>query len=91
MIRGQITISLEREPDLANEGCDRRALGVLDRCPDGASVIVRIGRRRFVSQDAACWLHEHDHRLQITIDGDEPEGVLRFVQAARSGEWSVVA
>lgn len=90
MITGQITVSLQREPDADDWGRDRRALAVLDQCPDGATVRVDVGRRRFISQDAAAHLHHHDHRLAIVIDGAYPEVISEFIQAARTGEWAVV-
>ena len=68
---------------------DRHLLDVLSRVPDGASVIVEIGCRKFVTQDAAIWLHEHDHRLEIEIHGTDPDAVARFIRAGRSGEWAV--
>ena len=70
---------------------DRRRLDILNRCPDGARVLVRIGRRRWISPDAARWLKDHEGRLQITIEGYEPESVLSFVLAARAGEWPAAA
>ena len=70
---------------------DRYLLDVLNRVPDGACVIVDIGDRSFVTQDAARWLHEHDHRLSIDIHGTDPDAVARFIRAGRAGEWSVVA
>ena len=42
-----------------------------------------VGDRDFVSEDAARWLHEHDHRLQLDIRGTNPAAVQRFVRAAR--------
>ena len=90
MITGQITISLEVEPDSGDWGRDRRALQALDTCPDGATVLVRIGRRRSISQDAATILHEHDHRLALIIDGAYPDVLGSFIQAARAGEWAVI-
>jgi hypothetical protein len=90
MITAEIEVSLEREPDHDDPSRDRRALGVLEQCPDGAVVRVRIGRRRFISQDAAVFLHEQDHRLVIIIVGVYPDVVGRFVQAARAGEWAVI-
>lgn len=90
MITGEVYINLVTEPE-ASSTIDRRKLSVLDRCPDGARVLVDIGRRQYVSRDVATWLHEHDHRLAITIRGERPEAVARFVGAARAGEWSVVA
>lgn len=93
MITGSIYVSLpERRDDWMWQGnADRRALRVLDECPDGAVVIVDIGDRDFVTDDAARWLHQHDHRLQIDIRGSRPAAVARFVTAARAGTWSVVA
>lgn len=90
MIAGCLYVDLTREPDVYGSG-DRQALDVLERCPDGARVVVDIGRREFVTQDAALWLHNHDHRLSIEIRGESPEAIRRFVSAARAGDWSVVA
>lgn len=91
MITGRVYISLVREPGGDDWGCDRRALMMLASCPDGAEVVVDIGARAYVSEDAAQWLHEHDHRLQIFIHGSNPSAVATFVRAARAGEWSVIA
>lgn len=90
MITGAVTVDLTVEPELFDSR-DRQKLSVLSVCPDGVHVIVDIGRRQFVSQDAAVFLHEHDHRLDIVIHGDDPAAVLRYVQAARAGSWEVVA
>ena len=90
MITGELYVRLTVDPETGST-IDRRKLAVLERCPDGAQVVVDIGRRQYVSQDAAVWLHEHDHRLSITIRGEHPEAIARFVAAARAGEWSVVA
>lgn len=89
MITGEIEVSLEREPDADDWARDRRALVVLDQCPEGAVVRVKVGRRRFISQDAAIFLREQDHRLAIVIVGSYPETVAQFVQAARAGDWGV--
>lgn len=93
MITGSIYVPLpELKGDWLNQAsADRRALQVLDECPDGAVVIVDIGQREFVTEDAARWLHQHDHRLQIDIRGSQPIAVARFITAARAGTWSVVA
>ncbi|SDS21275.1 hypothetical protein SAMN04488570_1381 [Nocardioides scoriae] len=93
MITGNVYVDLRKSSDDPYQECraDRRRLAVLERCPDGASVLVDIGRRQYISEDAARHLHEQDHRLAITIQGDLPEAVARFVRAARDAEWSVVA
>lgn len=93
MIAGRVIVDLARVEESASEEArhDRRQLAVLEHCPDGAEVIIRIGRRQYVTQDAAHWLHEHDERLSITIEGDLPDAVLNFVRAARAGDWSAVA
>lgn len=93
MITGSIYVKLpELRDDWPNQGgADRRALSVLRQCPDGADVIVDIGDRDYVSQDAAIWLYEHDHRLRIDIRGSKPRAVQEFVGAARAGTWDVVA
>ena len=93
MITGSIYINLpELKNDWLNQShADRRALTVLDDCPDGVTVIIDIGAREFVSQDAAIWLHKHDHRLQVDIRGSRPMAVARFIAAARAGSWEVVA
>lgn len=90
MIGGVVTVDLTVEPELFDSR-DRQKLAVLGVCPDGVRVIVDIGRRQFVSQDAAFFLHEHDHRLSIEIHGEDPAAVLRYVQAARVGGWAVGA
>lgn len=87
---GSVRIDLSREPE-TGETLDRRRLDVLRECPDGARVVVDIGRRHYVSQDAAYWIHEHDTRLLIEIRGENPRGVAELVRAAREGEWSAIA
>lgn len=89
MIAGAVKLDLSREPEGEHLSRDRRLLQVLELCPDGARVVVDIGSRKYVSQDAARWLHEHDHRLQIEVIGTDPTAVLRFVLAGRAGDWSV--
>jgi hypothetical protein len=90
MITGCVFIKLDVDPT-EDFSLDRRKLAALDRCPDGAEVLVDIGRRQFVTQDAASWLHRHDHRLSITIVGECPDAVGHFIAAARAGLWSVVS
>lgn len=68
---------------------DRHLLDVLNRVPDGARVVVDIGGRLHVTQDAAVWLHDHDHRLDIEIRGAVPEAVAEFIRAGRTGEWAI--
>jgi hypothetical protein len=68
---------------------DRYLLDVLNRVPDGARVVVDIGARAHVTQDAAVWLHDHDHRLAIEIRGSVPEAVAAFIRAGRTGEWAI--
>ena len=93
MIAGKVVVDLGEEIDDAFDQArhDRNKLQVLDRCPDGVEVLVDIGRRGYVSQDAIHWLHQHDARLNITIMGAEPDAVQTLVRCARAGEWSVVA
>lgn len=87
---GAVRIDLSVEPASAPSR-DRKQLSMLEACPDGARVIVDIGQRTYVSQDAAIWIHDHADRLLIEIVGAYPDAVSRFVQAARAGDWSVVA
>jgi hypothetical protein len=85
VVTGRITVLLDVEPD-TNWTRDRRQLAVLDRCPDGAEVLVDIGNRQHPTPDAAGWLCKHESRLAITISGSCPEAVSRFIHAARSGD-----
>jgi len=85
VIAGSVVLDLSREPGLDDDSRDRRTLARLLAVPDGASVVVNIGSRRFVTIDAARWLHEHGQRLDITIEGTDPDAVRDFVAAARSG------
>jgi hypothetical protein len=91
-VTGSVTIKLGEVND-AYDQCrlDRCRLDVLERVPDGAAVIVDIGDRQFVSQDAAIWIHRHIERLHIRIDGTDPASVRSFVSAAQGGDWRVVA
>lgn len=83
MITGCVTI------DLSDGSRDRQVLDVLCRIPSGAQVVVDIGARRYVTHDAALWLHEHDARLSIQVQGSDPQAVLAFVMAGRTGEWAI--
>lgn len=87
MITGATYVDLKVEPGTFDNR-DRRRLDLLSRCPDGSRVIVDIGRRRHLSEDAARWLHDNDHRLAIEIVGEDPDAVGVFVRAARAGDWS---
>lgn len=89
MIGGVIRIDLSEVDDsfYQLQRSDRHRLDVLSLVPDGVRVIVDIGDRRHVTQDAAVWLHEHDHRLEIEIHGTDPKAVADFIRAGRSGEW----
>lgn len=84
MITGEVLVRLTAEPEIGST-LDRRKLAVLEQCPDGARVVVDIGRRQYVPHDVVRCLHEHDHRLDITIQGESPAAIGKFVQAARSG------
>lgn len=90
MISGTVYVDLSASDhsDLLQR-TDRYLLDVLSMVPDGARVVVNIGDRQHVTQDAAVWLHEHDHRLVIDIQGTDPRAVARFVQAGRVGEWVI--
>ena len=88
LITGCVVIDLSTEPTVGGNR-DRRLLDQLASAPDGCRVVVNVGRRSYVSQDAARWLHEHDHRLFIEIQGARAAAVARFVQAARTGEWGL--
>lgn len=87
MITGEVLVRLTTEPEVGST-LDRRQLAVLDQCPDGARVVVDIGRRKYVPHDVVRCLHEHDHRLDITIRGESPNAIANFVQAARAGAVS---
>lgn len=92
MITGTVTVALvlaEAEQD--QSAADRRALGVLPQCPDGAHVEIDLGARKFVDHSVAHLLHEQDHRLQIEIRGSDPTAVARLIRAARTGLWEVGA
>lgn len=93
MISGTVIVDLSQVDVAAArlQRTDRYLLDVLSRVPNGARVIVDIGDRKHVSQDAAVWLNEHDHRLDIEIRGTDPDAVARFVRAGRAGEWQVGA
>lgn len=95
MITGCVVINLANV-DLAadpysRQNTDRHMLDVLRAVPDGARVVVDIGNRQHVSQDAAVWLHDHDHRLEVEIRGTDPAAVSRFIRAGRAGSWDVIA
>lgn len=89
MISGTIYVDLSMADGSTERGQrpDRYLLDVLPRVPDGARVVVDIGNRQRVSQDAAVWLHDHNHRLEIEIRGTNPEAVATFIRAGRAGEW----
>lgn len=92
MITGTVVIDLSAcDYSSQMQRTDRHLLDVLNQVPDGARVIVNIGNRRHVTQDAAVWLHEHDHRLDIEIRGSSPDAVAAFIRAGRAGEWQVGA
>gem|GEM_PF-2820896 len=92
MITGSVYVDLTREPSIAgdDQGQDRRALDVLDRCPAGSHVVVDIGEREFVTRDAATWLGRNAERLLIEVRGTDLAAVTRFVRAGRAGDWSVI-
>jgi hypothetical protein len=87
MIRGTVRIDLSVDVELGDTR-DRQQLSVLENCPDGAHVIIDLGARRHVSQDAATWLHQHDARLDIEICAERPDAVGALLRAARAGQWS---
>ena len=91
MISGTVYVDLSASDYSTQlQRSDRYLLDVLNRVPDGARVVVDIGSRQHVTQDAAVWLHDHDHRLDIEIRGTIPEAVAAFIRGGRAGEWSGV-
>ncbi|CUR54205.1 hypothetical protein NOCA2140028 [metagenome] len=90
MITACLAIDLTKDHDDYGNS-DRRALTELMEVPDGATAIVDIGARQFVSQDLASMLHEHGDRITIEIRGTDTRSLIRFVKAARDGYWSVTA
>lgn len=89
MVTGSVRVDLSVEPDTFSNA-DRNALAQLDQVPDGAHVVVDVGSRRFVSVDAAKWLHRNAHRLAIEIQGTPAADIRAWVDAARGGRlWEV--
>lgn len=90
MIRGQVYVDLRTEPELFST-LDRQRLSILDRCPSGATVIVDLGARDFLTADTLYWIKHHEARLDIVIQAQDPEAVARFVLGGRAGHAEVVA
>jgi hypothetical protein len=98
VIGGRVVIHLgempsSRENPWADDQArwDRRQLMRLEECPDGADVVIDLGSRRHVVSDAACWIHQHDERLNITVQGEDPTAVSNLVRASRTGDWRLVS
>jgi hypothetical protein len=90
-IRGEVYIDLRTEPSAEELTRDRKALSILDHCPDGVRIVVDIGKRTYLNQDTAWWINRHADRLELTIRGAEVDAVARFVLGARAGDTGAVA
>jgi hypothetical protein len=92
-VSGSLTVCLPETSETGEqERSDRHRLDMLAWVPDGARVTIDIGTRRYVSRDAASILNQHSERLDLCIDGADPQTVHGFVRAARQGSlvggWS---
>jgi hypothetical protein len=92
VITGSIYIALPEVEDwLTQSSADRRALLMLEACPDGARAVVDIGDRQLYDVSLVAYLHEQGGRLHLDIRGTDSRAVADLVRAARNGSWDVVA
>ncbi|HEX2893169.1 MAG TPA: hypothetical protein VHO29_04105 [Marmoricola sp.] len=78
MITGTIVMDLTRD----SRESDRKQVGALNGIPDGARVVVNVGRRYIVEPDTIRHLADHANRLHLDFYGDTA-AVSRWVAAAR--------
>lgn len=94
MITGTVAIDLSRTDNgMASEVArqDRRRLVALERCPDGAHVVIDVGGRSWLYEDALAMLRRHGDRLSIELVGAEPAMLAELVPAARRGGLGVAS
>lgn len=90
MVTGACYVDLSTEPTDVFDNRDRRELAALEFVPDGARLVVFVGARRWVTDDAARWLHNQSDRLLIEVQGSPNGDVRRWVEAIRTGKVGVI-
>lgn len=87
MVTGRVRVDISKwtADPYEDERNDRHALMVLDTCPDGATVTVHVGRRRYFGRDVTRLLAAHEARLNLELVGTDPEVVNALIVAARGG------
>lgn len=84
MLSATVTVALDYDhEDL--DYADRRALQYLPQVPDGARLIVVVGRREMLMPSAVAWLGEHSRRLHIEIAATTPHAARRWYDAIKTG------
>ena len=84
MLTATVTVELAEHED--QDWSDRRALQYLPQVPDGAHLIVVVGRRELLMPSAVAWLSEHARRLHVEISATTPHAARRWYEAIKSGE-----
>lgn len=85
MVTAVVTVSLDHEGAEDLDHADRRALQHLPQVPDGARVVVLVGRREVLMHSAVAWLSRHAARLQIEVSASTPRAARRWYDAITSG------
>lgn len=83
MLSATVTVELSDHED--QDYADRRALQYLSQVPDGARLVVIVGRRELLMPSAVAWLSEHSRRLHVEISASTPHAARRWYDAIRSG------
>ena len=84
MLTATVTVELaEHEED--QDWSDRRALQYLPQVPDGARLIVIVGKRELLMPSAVAWLSEHARRLHVEISATTPGAARRWYEAIKVG------
>lgn len=83
---GRVLVDLSEETDsLDGDRRDRHRLMELEQCPDGATVTVLIGSRRYFGGGVTRLLAKHGERLHIEVVGQDVSTVWALITDARGG------
>jgi hypothetical protein len=86
MLTATVTVNLDHEDADDLDYADRRALQYLAQVPDGARLIVVVGRRELLMPSSVGWLSGQARRLHVEISATTPGAARRWMDALKTGE-----